>query len=142
MRELKFRAWDSFNGCFHYPSNGGLSSLAIFFKQMADYQAGGNNISLSMDTGLKDKNGKEIYEGDILYHEGNFGCITGWGGGEVDGHPSTKLVSWFPDDCKFNLDFIDIRHRGRGVSGYSFCAENCKHSFEIKGNIHQNPELL
>ena len=71
-------------------------------------------------TGLKDKNGKRIFEGDIL---------EGQGYDEEDGY---AVVTW--DDGAF---WVGNKH----VCG-TFCENYYGHSFEVIGNIHDNPELL
>jgi hypothetical protein len=70
-------------------------------------------------TGLKDKNGKEIYEGDIIRY----------------GSKWTLAVTYTTAWCAFELqnpyreDFADLRH------------ERMK-TYEVIGNIHENPDLL
>lgn len=53
MREIKFRAFDKEKGMLHYD---GIFNSPNFF----------DNSNLMQYTGLKDKNGKEIYEGDVI----------------------------------------------------------------------------
>ncbi|RZK79784.1 MAG: hypothetical protein EOO85_02720 [Pedobacter sp.] len=76
-----------------------------------------SNYELMQFTGLKDKNGKEIYEGDILLHKGAKGVVV------FNSELSMFMVS-------FKLL----------VSTYSF--DSIHGSVEVIGNIHENPELL
>lgn len=61
-REIKFRIWDHFNGVMAYPAEGRsfpkgyIEDDAFILDQCVPLQF----------TGLHDKNGKEIYEGDVI----------------------------------------------------------------------------
>lgn len=61
MREIKFRAWNTKTECMYCDT--GLTSLGI---NDGIELAIKDNYILMQYTGLKDKNGKEIYEGDIV----------------------------------------------------------------------------
>lgn len=75
--------------------------------------------TLMQYTGLKDKNGKEIYEGDIV--------------GDGINPQTDALVQWKDDEARWSFY----------SQGYHFSAEDGldKDDYVI-GNIHENPELL
>lgn len=81
-----------------------------------------NPETVGQFTGVLDKNGKEIYEGDVLeYGDSRF------------------IVAWDNEHAKVNCYFAD-----KPIKEY-YCPLHdsyIKESFEIIGNIHENPELL
>ena len=117
MREIKFRA-------FHRKYKVVLPVWVIDFQfqrlQMwNDTSEDSNNawdsfndVELMQYTGLKDKNGKEIYEGDIV-EVMDLICIVEWG-----------EYRWF---------FREIQKQDIGFSGICM---------KIIGNIYENPELM
>ncbi len=72
-REIKFRQW--MDGRFFY---WGFVEDSVFASPASSNQCGGlnaNNTDHQQYTGLLDKNGKEIYEGDIIQHTGFAGHL-------------------------------------------------------------------
>lgn len=120
MRELKFRAWG--NNIREYI--GDANGVADVTSMLGDLLKQGGWV-IEQYTGLKGKNGKEIYEGDILKFDGRF----------------YKVV--FDEYGRFCLE--NKKHHWLS-SNYSFsdvslwCADGIL--VEIIGNIHENPELL
>lgn len=94
----------------------------IYFTIFADYC----NIKLLQYTGLKDKNNKEVYEGDIAYLFDEK-CIISW-----------HLGGWI-------LNKVNKSDYNRLLSGYLAKRKNGQYysdSIEVVGNIYENKELL
>lgn len=134
MRELRFRAWDKIGkrmGEVNYIkySNVQYNQVSARFKQnektVDEWFAYGDkdgcdNIILMQYTGLKDKNGKEIYEGDILNYDNGIGVI--------------GTVIWHGDGFAMKV-------LGAGMASNK-TLYNSLEDIEIIGNIYSNPELL
>ena len=124
MREIKFRAWlkeerkmvnveTLFIGinrlCF-----GNSKTEDLFFRDFEE-------VELMQYTGLKDKNGKEIYEGDILFfRDENMKYIVVW------------------QDTAFIIKSIEIRKYSEKMCWLDDTEICC----EIVGNIYENKNLL
>ena len=136
MRDIKFRAWDKnaekmeIEGGYILLNGYGNAELFnddIWQKQGID----GADFILMQYTGLRDKNSKEIYVGDIIKLTGN----TIYDMSDELALQNIRIISYDENECKFNWD--------RSKSGTSFCKNNAEQGlFEIIGNIHENPELL
>ena len=121
MREIKFRAWSTVSkkmikqekqGAWFDPNvdtdkhkNQSLSLAGVFNEE---------TLIVEQYTGLKDKSGVEIYEGDIFF-DGLENCAIEW---------NENTASFLANDGTEKHD-ISI-----------FC------NYEVIGNIHENPELL
>lgn len=138
MRELKFRLWDKKFNEMAYFENWGFENehmtLSFDLKSKATYdpiQSDIKNQELMQYTGCKDKNGKEIYEGDIVERFQD-NPITYENG-------SKKYASWVVD-FKFGGWHFDSTPNSPAISYPSFYS-NAQYMVAI-GNIYENPELV
>ena len=89
--------------------------------------------SVGQFTGLHDKNGEEIYEGDILQ----------WGLHGLEKEAKIKQVVEFRFGAfGYVCDSIDTFVSYIGNTNFNFWAKGTDERFEVIGNIHDNPELL
>ena len=134
MREIKFRAWDkenkkmiSHNQLFAIDCSNEYPFLALIAGHYENALSP-LSVELMQFTGVKDKNSKDIYEGDIL---------------EVNHHWDDY------DGCSGTEKFLGVAIFKEGAFQVSrfekmefYLASSIIISNEIKGNIYENPELL
>lgn len=118
MREIRFRAWDKTEKCmvsWSYLLSIQYGDNRIIDKDVADSFFNDPDFCLMQYTGLKDKNGREIYEGDIL--KTNNRTIR------------TVVFEWGCFDAV--NDYTD-----EPVGSF------LESAIEVIGNLYENPELL
>ena len=141
MREIKFRAYikdeESEPGYIYEWNNEFFSDRSPVTGYGSDFpDRNDRNIVLMQYTGIKDKNGKEIYEGDIIkaYSETikiNTGKKT------CKFKTSIQTVDWIDDESCFRA--INIETKSRSLL---FSQEWVGKFFEVIGNIYKNPDLI
>ena len=134
-RVIKFRCWSYWNkdhsvlsvgneadgtyGFMKYPFEINFRDKSIRGSQSENHEYSGYSWDAIMQfTGLLDKNGKEIYEGDIIKYAGSMSVRT-----KDEADNPMKEISW--------NDRLSCWNKPAGII-----------SWEIIGNIYENPELL
>ena len=113
-RQIKFRAWDKTLFKMFEPR-----TLRDIAKEAPNNGVNWYQFEMMQFTGLTDKNGKDIYEGDIV--ESDINCLFD------DGKHSRPV--FFDLGC-FRIGDVDLLTVLNGFRG------------KVIGNIHENPELM
>jgi len=127
MREIEFRGKRTDNGewvvggILHYENYTAIVCYSDY--QWHEFIEVDPN-TVGQHTGLKDKNGTKIYEGDIVY------CVS-----RTD---SAKMVVIF-EEGEFRMVLCE-KYKNY-TTGYGYYAIGCFEK-EVIGNMHDNPELL
>ena len=128
MREIKFRAWDkennqmldvqelNFEDCFY---GGEMQIKTTMYNDYFDNR----EMPLMQYTGLHDKNGKEIYEGDIIKIKHIGKTVIAW-------------VAYDDEDAGFVTKCKNIILHNELLSDINMRDK------EVIGNIYDNPDLL
>lgn len=118
MREIKFRVWDGV---------GYMSASFTLFDVQSKYVQFTSDCVLMQYTGVKDKYGKEICEGDILFEQyEDIMEETGFGQIKVAVGFANGSFGWIGENTKELHSFLEFP----------------TNEAEIIGNIYENPELL
>lgn len=119
-REIKFRAWFEERKRFLDTDEWYMGALGSKYLSYAVKPYNKNDIIVEQYTGLRDKNGKEIYEGDIMRYDA------------ID-----YKVLWADYYAGFETKRLNSPWNNAGLTLHFLASVG-----RVIGNIHENPELL
>ncbi|MCG9876908.1 YopX family protein [Streptococcus suis] len=123
----KFRAWDKASHAWRHDIYIGLDGLAKDLSRTGEepFELPLDDVIIMQSTGLFDKNGKEIFEGDVVLENGWRKVAVSFGTQEIEENFGDKRIFQ-----GFNLAL---------GGGYP---EAIMVDFEVLGNIYENPDLV
>ncbi len=127
MRIIKFRGKGKWSGKWFIGAlipNGEKNVAIAPFKEKFHLEEV-DHKTVGQFTGLYDKNGREIYENDIV------DC---WSAGQ---HLRNGIIKWGRGSCGFF-----IGNETNSILWNLSCDNNYRETLEVVGNIHDNPEML
>ncbi|MDW8671948.1 YopX family protein [Streptococcus suis] len=123
----KFRAWDKISHAWRHDVYIGLDGLAKDLSRTGEepFELPLDNVVIMQSTGLFDKNGKEIFEGDVVLENGWRKVAVSFGTQEIEENFGDKRI----------------------FQGFNLCLgggypDAVMSDFEVIGNIYKNPELV
>ena len=164
--EMKFRAWDQFNGVYYYSDK--FKNLAKFFLEVQKYIDGGNDIVTEQYSGQKDICDSFIYQNDLLniffssgdgkyIHDCVFKAEFGQLGSlefrfvkllwESHGHnqyPISQTLSERFGSLSLDQSFLYLPDEWNvnRMSGDRWKSNDDSRFFKVIGNIHEHKHLL
>ncbi len=121
---FKFRAWNKKERIMHYKAEQTYDTFTgspRIWKQSFSDVLDDENYIVEQCTGIKDANGKLVFEGDIIFINGEK-----W------------RVIWNDEDCAFFFSNLkEVYHQPIFPDFYTMASD-----FEVIGDIHENPELM
>lgn len=139
MREIKFRIWCKQTDEMHAVERMGFEEGELWYVEDENretdppYFMDRNDSVLMQYTGLKDKNGREIYEGDIMRYRDSYDCSTE-SGYDFEEFLNVGQVIYNEEKARFDIT-------NKSDIGYDDWIETVSEC-EIIGNIYENSELL
>ena len=131
-REIKFRAWIKTGiETYDYVEPMIIQQMIHSKKSTFSLKQLNDLVDFEQFTGLKDVNGKDIYEGDIL-HFGSMWCV----GDECDPREEehTGFVEYLPDHASYVVNCDDGVYTLEELASFD--------GYSIQGNVHESMELL
>lgn len=137
MREIKFRAWD-----FEAKKMLGVVHTTIKLSEILSDE--GTHYQLMQYTGLKDKNGVEIYEGDVLSNKGiNVGEVK-FGSYKLQNQTKhdrqVNHLGWYVEKDE-NIESLDYLFYNLQTD-LSIKKREDQQWVKVIGNLYDNPDLL
>lgn len=119
----RYKAWDSWRKKMSVVDRIYIDTKGVrLYDDFGEYWRDFSDVELMQSTGLKDKNGKEIFEKDILDYNGR-----------------KVIVKWHGSYASFIYEFVD-ELQNRTTEWHPLYLSY--YHFEIIGNSLENPELL
>ncbi|MFT8825096.1 MAG: YopX family protein [Liquorilactobacillus mali] len=126
MREYKFRAWSKKLNDYVKPAHFMIDGCGqVFRSEWLDSDTKTKDLIIEQWTGLKDKNGKDIYEGDIIKYYGS--------NKRVKVKTTYGIVFYDSEHGCFNSRIQNGEHNKGGINPGDDL---------VVGNIHENADLL
>lgn len=119
----KFRAWDKrYKEIYLVDEVNWDDGEFDYIGDAITFYRGAEEVELMQSTGLFDKNGKEVFEKDILDYNGR-----------------KVIVKWHGSYASFIYEFVDELQKRKTEWQPLYLSY---YKFEVIGNVYENPELL
>ncbi len=129
MREIKFKAWDKRDKRWVDDEPFWIIGETTMFDLLKQYALGRlNDLEMVQYTGIKDRTGCDIFEGDILERRVH-----------VPGQESNPEYWPRIDRSKVEMKIMEFENAS-SVYGWNIATD--VNDYEVIGNIYENPELL